>query len=198
MIIVDLPRSPVARKIDWTLVQPTQVNRPEFGHGRPRASILAQAVYWTARVEYPVIQGEAKFRPWRSALTRLQGRANGFRLVAVEGPQQRFYSEVVVDGAGQQGYTLLTRGWAAGAYLLDGMFITIGESLFQVVADTEIASLSGKLAISIMPQLPPDLADGVAVEVNKPWALMNLASDQQGWTVDIGQQYTVAFDCVGG
>lgn len=197
MITIDLPRYPVARKIDWSLVQPTQVNRPEFGYGHPRSTILARAAYWTARVEYPVIQGEARFRPWRSALTRLQGRANAFRLVAVEGPQQRFYSEVVVDGAGQQGYTLLTRGWAEGAYLLDGMFITIGESLFQVVADSEIASTTGKLAISVMPQLPADLTDGVTIEVNKPWALMNLANDQQGWTVDVGQQYLVAFDCTG-
>lgn len=196
-MIINLPSYPVARKIDWRPVQPSQSNRPEFGQGRPRTTILPQSAYWTAHVEYPTITGEGLFRPWRSALMRLQGRANAFRLIAVEGPQQKMKMTVLVDGAGQQGYTLNTRGWIQNTFLLDGMFVTIGEDLYQVVANTLPAPENGKLTISIMPQLPNGLADGVAVEVNLPWSLMNLASDQQGWTVDVGQQYSVAFDCEG-
>jgi len=194
MIIIDLPRYPSAAKIDWKPVQPTQVNRSEFGAGS-RSTILPQGAYWSARVEYPVVLGEVRFRPWRSALMRLQGRANAFRLGAAEGRQQRVFMTVLVDGAGQRGYAVKTRGWVPGTFLLDGMFVTIGEKLHQVVADTDIAGADGKLTISIMPQLADKLADGVRVEVDEPWALMRLTSDQQGWTVDRGQQYSVGFEC---
>lgn len=194
MIIVDLPRYPVAAKIDWKPVQPTQVNRSEFGAGS-RATILAQAAYWAAHVEYPEVVGEPRFRPWRSALMRLQGRANAFRIGAAEGRQQSVFMTVLVDGANQRGYAVKTRGWVPGTFLLDGMFVTIGERLHQVVADTDIVGADGKLTISIMPQLADKLADGVRVEVDEPWALMRLASDQQGWTVSPGQRYSVSFDC---
>jgi hypothetical protein len=194
MIIIDLPVFPAPAKIDWKPRQPTQVNRSEFT-GTTRAVILAQAPYWAASVSYPTIAGERAFRPWRSALMRLQGRANAFRISACEGPQHRAYQEVVVDGAGQQGYNIALRGFFPGVQLLDGMFVTIGEDLHQVVADTLIAAADGKLTVSIMPHLAGGIPDGLAVETMNPWALMQMTTDQQGWTVDVGQRYSVSFDC---
>lgn len=194
MITVALPERPVAAKIDWRPRQPAQVNRSEFT-GRSRSVILAEAPFWAAGVTYPTIIGEAAFRPWRSALMRLQGRANAFRLVAVEGPQHQVAQAVVVDGAGQTGYSLAVRGFEPGEYMLDGMFVTVGDRLLQVVADTVQAGADGKLTLSVMPHLPAGLADGAEIETRLPWALMRLAQDQQGWTVDRGQQYSVSFDC---
>ncbi|GEM_PF-2625214 len=193
-MIVDLPPAPVAAKIDWKPRQPSQVNRSEFS-GTTRTVILAQAPFWAASVSYPTIVGEARFRPWRSALMRLQGRVNPFRLVACEGPQHKVHQLVVVDGAGQQGYSVRTRGWQPGTGLSDGMFITIGEKLHQVVASTALAGADGKLTIAVMPHLANALSDGMSIETRRPWALMKLATDQQGWTVDVGQQYSVSFDC---
>ena len=194
MIIIDLPRYPVAAKIDWKPRQPTQVNRSEFT-GATRTVILAQAPFWAASVSYPAVVGERRFRPWRSALMRLQGRANPFRLSACEGPQHDFFQQVVVDGAGQQGYSLKVRGVLPGTQLLDGMFVTVGEDLYQIVADTPLAGASGKLTLSIMPHLAGGFPDGLAIETMRPWALMQLSTDQQGWTVDVGQKYSVSFDC---
>lgn len=195
-MIVDLPVYPAPAKIDWKPRQPSQVNRSQFT-GKTRTVILAEAPFWAAWVSYPEIIGEAKFRPWRSALMRLQGRVNPFRLSACEGPQHRILQRVVVDGAGQTGYVVQTRGWFPGSGLLDGMFVTIGEALHQVVASTGLAGADGKLTIAIMPQIAGGVADGVAIETRRPWALMKLTSDQQGWTVDVGQKYSVSFDCEG-
>lgn len=194
MIIIDLPRYPVAAKIDWKPRQPTQVNRSEFT-GQTRTVILAQAPFWAASVSYPVITGEKIFRPWRSALMRLQGRANAFRLGACEGPQHKFHQQVVVDGAGQRGYALKVRGVLSGMQFLDGMFVTVGEDLYQIVADTPLAGANGKLTLSIMPHLAEGFPDGLAIETMRPWALMQMSTDQQGWTVDVGQKYSVTFDC---
>ena len=194
MIIIDLPRYPVAAKIDWKPCQPTQVNRSEFT-GKSRSVVLAQAPYWSASVSYPTILGEAAFRPWRSALMRLQGRAHAFRLGACEGPQHTFHQRVVVDGAGQQSYALAVRGLVPGTQLLDGMFVTIGEDLHQLVADTPLAGIAGKVTLSIMPHLAVGIPDGLSIETMRPWALMQMTSDQQGWTVDRGQQYSVSYGC---
>ena len=195
-MIVDLPKEPAPAKIEWKPRQPSQVNRSEFT-GKTRTVILGEASFWAASVSYPEIIGEAKFRSWRSALMRLQGRVNAFRLSACEGPQHRILQRVVVDGSGQTGYTVKTRGWYPGTGLSDGMFVTIGEDLHQVVANTGLAGPDGKLTIAIMPHIAGGVADGVAIETRRPWALMKLASDQQGWTVDVGQKYTVSFDCEG-
>ena len=193
MIIVDLPRT-IAAKIDWKPRQPSQVNRSEFT-GASRGVILAEAPFWAASVSYPPIMGEAAFRPWRSALMRLQGRVNAFRIIACEGPQHDHHQRVVVDGAGQQGFALKVRGVLANTQLLDGMFVTVGENLHQVVADTPLAGADGKLTLSLMPHVANGVADGLAVETLRPWALMQMTTDQQGWTVDKGQQYSVSFDC---
>lgn len=193
-MIVDLPAAPVAAKIDWKPRQPSQVNRSEFT-GKSRTVILAMAPFWAASVSYPIIKGEARFRPWRSALMRLQGRANPFRLCACEGPQHQELQAVVVDGAGQQGYSLQTRGWLRGTGLLDGMFVTVGEKLHQVVASTGLAGADGKLTIAVMPHIANGVADGVRIETCRPWALMKMSTDQQGWTVDVGQAYSVSFEC---
>jgi hypothetical protein len=193
-MIVSLPADPVAAKIDWKPRQPSQVNRSEFT-GKTRTVILAVAPFWAASVSYPTIKGEARFRPWRSALMRLQGRVNPFRLGACEGPQHQELQSVVVDGAGQTGYSLRTRGWVPGTGLADGMFVTVGEKLHQVVANTGLAGDDGNLTIAVMPHIANGVADAVHVETRRPWALMKLATDQQGWTVDVGQQYSVSFDC---
>ncbi|GAM00569.1 hypothetical protein [Sphingomonas parapaucimobilis] len=195
MIIVPMPTSPTAAsEIPWKLKQPSQSNRG--WKGKRRTTILPEAARWSAEVDMPVIRGEASFRPWRSFLAQLQGRANAFKLVAVEGPQFKFHQVVVIDGTGQKGGTLKTRGWQPGARLLDGMFITAGDRLLQVIGDHPIVGADGKLTVTVLPTIPEGLADGAHVEVRLPYALMSLDTDEQGWTVGVGQQYKVSFPVV--
>lgn len=194
-MLVAMPQFPrAAAKIEWKLRQPSQMNRGEFT-GYRRVTILAEAPRWTAHVEYPPIIGERAARPWRSFFAQLQGRAGTFQLVACEAPQVEVFQQVVVDGAGQTGNTLATRGWQAGAWLGNGMFVTVGDRLHQVVATSPIAGADGKVTLSIIPYLENDLADGVTVETRLPWALMSLSDDSAGWSVGTNQQYAIAFDC---
>jgi len=194
MIHVDLPAAPVAAEIEWEPHQPSQTNESEFT-GTDRTVILAQAPFWTAKVTYPTIIGEARFRPWRSALMRLQGRANAFRLVAVEGPQHGEHQAVVIDGVGQTGFALATRGWQPGTGLNDGMMVTVGDQLLQLVADTGLAGADGKLTLKVLPHIPAGLVDGGPVETRLPWALMRMTTDAPGWKVGRGQQYAITFEC---
>lgn len=193
-MLIDMPRTPVAAEIEWMLDRPGQTNRSEFnGEGGGRTNILAGGARWSAKVTMPKQLGERAFRPWRSFLARVRGRANTFRVIAVEGRQLPFFCTIVVDGADQKGYALKTRGWYAGAQMLDGMFLTVGDRLLVVAGNTAIAGADGRLTIAVEPLIPGKLVDGAAVEVHLPYAVLQIADTKAGYTVSVGQMYSVAF-----
>ena len=194
-MLIDMPATPVAAEIEWMLDQPSQTNRSEFnGQGGGRTNILAGGSRWSAKVTMPTVLSERQFRPWRSFLARVRGRANTFRVVAVEGPQIAMHCTVVVDGADQKGYALKTRGWLRGLQMLDGMFLTVGDHLLVVAGDTAIAGADGKLTIAVEPLIPGNLPDGAAVEVHRPYAVLEMSSSKAGYTVGRGQTYSVSFE----
>jgi len=189
-MLITMPASPVPSSVDWRLRQPTQANRSEFT-GRRRVTILAEAPRWSAQVKLPAIRGEKAVRPWRTFLARTQGQANSFRLEAVEGAQFAGPGIVVVDGAGQTGFTLATKGWRPDTYIQD-VFVTVADQLVQVVGRV-IAGTDGRAVLPIMPHLRLPTVDGVAVEVVRPYALVSMAGPEAGWLVDVGQRYSVEF-----
>ena len=85
MSVITLPDNNF-RSINWTLVQPTQVNRSEFTSAR-QVMQLPGASYWKVSADHVPIRGEANIRSWRSFLAKLRGQTNTFRLPAVEGAQ---------------------------------------------------------------------------------------------------------------
>lgn len=193
-MLIEMPRSPVPAEVEWTLDQPSQTNRSEFGGpGGGRTNILAGGARWSARITMPVVLHERQFRPWRSFLARARGRANTFRVVAVEEPQLRVFCTVVVDGEGQKGYQLVTRGWARGLQMLDGMFLSVGGALLVVNGNTMIAGEDGKLTVAVEPLIPEGLLDGQPIEVHRPVAELQMADSKAGYTVGRGQTYSVSF-----
>ena len=168
--------------------EPERIN----GRGGARTNILAGGARWFAKVTMPVVLSERQFRPWRSFLAKVRGRANVFRVKAVEQPQIRFHCVVVADGAGQKGYSLKTKGWLPGAQMLDGMFLTIGDTLLVVDGDTVIA---GRREADDRgePLIPEGVADGATIEVHEPWALLQMSDTRSGYTVGRGQTYSVSF-----
>lgn len=194
-MILDLPRYPVAAEIQWDLSQPSQVTESEFARAT-RVTILSDKPKWTAKVKYPTIRGEQNFLPWRAALARLRGRAGIFRLIACERPQEilRSAGAFVVDGAGQRGTMITTRGWVPGTAMLGGYFVTIADRLYQVLS-TAIADGTGRMAIEILPEIGEGVADGTTIEAIQPYAAMSMTEDRAGWTVGVGQAYDIAFDC---
>ncbi len=91
----------------------------------------------------------------------------------------------VVDGAGQAGSVLLTRGWQANlaGILLRGDLVAFdtasGRELKRVIADANSDS-AGKASLQIRPALRKPPADGVAIVTEDASCIMRLADDQQG------------------
>lgn len=85
MAIIALPDNQF-RSVQWTLVQPTQVNRSEFTSAR-QVMQLPGASYWRASAEHAPIVGEAGIRAWRAFIAKAQGQASTFNLPATESQQ---------------------------------------------------------------------------------------------------------------
>jgi hypothetical protein len=194
MALIMMPADPKPVEIKWRLKQPTQVNRSEWT-GRRKVTVLATAPRWTAQVTMPPLIREKAILPWRVFLARCMGQAHTFRLVAVEGRQQRFPLGLIeVDGGGQTGFFLNTRGWTPQAYLTAGRMITVGDQLLHLTEQV-IADASGRARLPIMPYLRGSPPDGSPIEAMRPYAVMAMSEDENGWDVGKGQQYSVSFNC---
>lgn len=193
-MLVELPRYPRApAEVTWKLRQPSQANRSEFTGAR-RVTILAESPRWTAQVKYPPIIGERQIRPWRAALAMMQGRAGTFRLPAFEQSQRTFRSsEITIDGDGQIGSAIATRGWSPGAAMLIGWFVEIGDGLHQVVKQS-MADAQGKMVLNVIPYVA-GRPHGTTIEAIVPCGTMSLSDDEAGWTVGPGQKYEISFNC---
>jgi hypothetical protein len=193
MSIIAMPASPVPAEVAWNLNQPTQVNR-SIVTGKRRVAILAAAPRWSADVRFPPMLGEPAVWALRAFLAACQGRANSFRLVAVERTQITGLT-VRVNGANQYGTSLVTNGWGvAGTKLKAGQFVTLNDQLLQLTADVVVGG-GGTATLQFEPWLRGVPADNQLLEVSRPFAMMSLAEDDAGWTVSPGQRYSIAFKC---
>lgn len=192
-MLITMPASPVAADIDWTIDQPGEANRSEVT-GKRRVTLLPAAPRWFAKVTLPPIVGEARVLDWRAFVVDCDGIANCFRLIACERPQISGVA-VTVRGGGQSGHSILTQGWgAAGEKLKRGQMVTIGDQLLMLQAPV-VADADGRATITFKPYIRMIPADGAAVEVARPYAVMAMSDPKAGWKVGIGQNYAIAFDC---
>lgn len=193
MTVLTMPRKPWIKSIEWTIDEPAQVNRSEFTGAR-RVQEYERSPRWSATVTLVTVLGEPAMKPFRAFLQRCKGPSKSFRLPATENPQIHARGVVVVDGAGQEGFTLATKGWVPGAYLLEGDFLTIGNQLIGIDA-LVIADEDGKAEIPLLQYLRSSPANEAAVEVRDPYAVMSLLEPKNGWKVDPGQEYSAQFAC---
>lgn len=192
-MLITMPASPVAASIDWDIDQPGQANRAEFT-GKRRVTLLTAAPRWYAKVTLPPILGEARVLDWRAFVVDCDGIANSFRVVACERAQITGVA-VSVKGAGQSGKSLVTKGWgAAGQKLRRGQMVTINDQLLMLQAPV-VADANGEAVLTFKPYIRFIPADGAAVEVARPYAVMSMSDPKNGWKVGIGQNYAVSFDC---
>ncbi len=134
---------------------------------------------------------------WEYQIEMAQSRGRyGRRLAAffaqLGGPRGRFLfrdpsiaqslgaGEPLVDGAGQSGKVLATRGWVANEpALLAGDFLSLGADsatrLYQVTADA-IADAEGRATLNLVPRLRASPADSAPLEVTAPVVLLRLAA----------------------
>lgn len=187
MAIIALPSAAGIKRVAWDLDQPAQVNRSDWTKSRQVVTGPGRSM-WSGTADLVVKRGEAAMLDVEAFLVDLEGQVNKFRLRIVENPQLPGAHSVVVDGAGQSGRALGVRGGVAGETLLRGHKVTVDDQCV-VLMESATFGIDGKTTLHFKPSLRLSPADGDAVEVVWPTAIVALTASSVGWSVDPGQQY---------
>ncbi len=146
-----------------------------------------QGGFWTLSVTWDLMHWE-EAAPFVAVLTKLRGMGGTFLFgdPITAQPLGNAVGAPVVDGFGQTGLELLTRGWNPGApdVLKAGDNIQIGTGaqtrLHKVVADAS-ADAGGLVTLDIWPRLRESPADGTAIVTQNPLGTFRLASNARAW-----------------
>lgn len=184
--------SGLIQTVNWTLITTGQSTESTWtGHGKDQPGGHA---WFEAEVVWAPMIGSAVYRR-RAFLAKAAMKGNTFRLEMVDGPDQSALTSVLVKGAGQSGYSLITDGWgAAGTKLLEGQFITVGGQGIMLGADA-VANGSGEVTLSLTSPVRVSPADNAAVEVKRPYSTMKIPATRVGWSVGPGAIYGASFQC---
>lgn len=132
--------------------------------------------WWEAQVSFtPMTRLSHDY--WTAFLADCRGTSNAFMIgdPKARSPKGSPSGVPVVAGAGQTGYSLVTRGWTPGKsrLLLVGDFIQIGYRLYKV-RDQVNSDASGDATLSIWPNLRDLPADGTVIQCSNCKGLFRL------------------------
>lgn len=159
-----------------------------------------QGQVWTLEVEYAPL-GRAEAEALVAALCSLNGREGTFLFgdSANKAPRGVGIGTPVINGGGQTGEDISTRGWAAGVtgILKAGDWVQIGSGsasrLHKVLADTN-SNGSGVSTLTLWPRVRTAWADGSAINTTFPKGVFALTTDGLDWSVDVAHRYGLKFE----
>jgi hypothetical protein len=193
--IISLPTTPAApATVEFTAQDVVAVSISPFS-GQQQTQDW-QASYLEASISMPALT-HAQAQQWIAFLMSLRGQANVFQfgdpLAAV--PRGSALGTPLVDGAGQTGYLVATKGWTASAagVLLPGDWIQIGYRIYRTLA-IATADGAGKLVLSIWPQLRESPADGAAITLTNTKGLWRLMENARKWSITGSRMYGMQFN----
>lgn len=161
-----------------------------------------QGQVWNLDVEYaPLARAEAEALV--AALCSLNGREGTFLFgdSANKAPRGTATGTPVVNGAGQTGEDISTRGWSASVtgILKAGDWIQLGTGatarLHKVLADAN-SNGSGVATLTLWPRVRTAWADGAAIVTTFPKGNFALTTDGMDWSVDVAHRYGLKFSAV--
>jgi hypothetical protein len=198
MAIIALPATTrFARKIEWTLDRPAQVNRSGWT-GRRQVVANPWHGMWRAQVELVPIIGEANVRPTRAFLAKLKGQINTFLLPAVEGDQHSYVSPftgTVVSGAAGASTMVVGSMPAFVTYLTAGCLMQIplpsGKNQMVMLTQDLVSDSFGVGTATFEPPLRETAAVSTAIEAKRPCCEVALAGSSISWGVEPGKIYGV-------
>lgn len=182
-MILDFPAGIVPGQLTWHLRANTQTHTSPFD-GSSQTLELPGA-RWIAEMRFDVLT-ENEWRVLTAFVARLGGAAGRFRLSPIHAPRRAVAGGApAVNGAGQGGLALSTRGWAAGAVVMRaGDFLSYvdpaGRDMLHVVTADAASDGAGVAAIPIRPQIRRAPADGVGINIAAPRCVVKLADDDEG------------------
>lgn len=173
--------------IDWPAhIKPRRMSWGRRFNNRALTSPLSQSQqiagapgsYWQCSLSFPSLSREQE-RVLSTFIGSLQGMAGTFRLRPWTRPPGPSVGNAVVDGAGQRGAQITSRGWNASRVVLrQGDYITVNDQLLEVLTDVS-SNAQGRAIIPVSPWLRSSPASGSEINYQAPYAVMRLTQDEQ-------------------
>lgn len=188
MTIYTLPTI-VATELKWSLQTNTMTFSSPLSNATQRMEL--PGARWSASLSFRDLQ-QAEHREWMATLAQLRGAAGSCYLSPSFGNPLMGAGggNPVVAGANQTGNSLTISGGpnSATAWLKKGDYFSfdngLGQRELKIVTAAVNTNGSGAATITFEPPIRSAPANGAAVEINAPSAIMRLVDDSQAqWTI---------------
>ena len=154
---------------------------------------------WEAEISLPPMTRQ-NAAAWCAWLLALRGGLGTFTLGpsgSAKTPRGVATGTPLINGSGQLGKTVNTKGWTAGVtgILKAGDFLSFGvsiERLFMNLIDAN-SDGSGNATLEIFPRLKEATTDNDPITAVSPGGLFRLDQNEAEWTIDSAQFYGIEF-----
>lgn len=197
MTVYTPPRAPAPQSSTIKPRSVVAVSESPFTYEQQAQAATGQG--WQIEITLPPMK-RAKAAPWLAFFLRINGREHTFTMGDSDArrPLGVATGAPVVDGAGQSGTALVTRGWTPDTpgILLAGSYVQIGTRLFMTTADAD-SDATGAATLSIWPRIG-NVAGRAAPADGAPLILENTVGlwrldEMPEWPSDAASFYTLSF-----
>jgi hypothetical protein len=163
-------------------------------------SLSSQSQTWAGQIWYADISlprmARANGETWAAALSSLNGKEGSLLIgdTANKTPRGIGTGTPLVNGGGQSGYTLNTKGWTASktGIMKAGDWLQLGAGatarLYKVIFDAN-SDAGGLASLTVWPQLRSSPADSAAITIAPAQGKFMLAKEPE-WTIGADHIYT--------
>ena len=195
--IVELPESACFAEILFSIER--VVGLTVSPYSRESQAFKWPGEQWKVDLTLPPMTNRAVANEWKAFGVAMEGKYGQFYIGDPSGkePLGVATGTPLVDGAGQLGNTLNTKGWTHNItnILKAGDYIQVGTGvaarLHMNMTDVD-SDGSGDAELTLQPALRYAPADGVAITVHNPVGLFRLASNSFSWRVSPGPVYRIS------
>jgi hypothetical protein len=158
--------------------------------------------WWEAEITFPPMKRN-KAEEVAAFLLKLNGRFGTFLMGDAANTQPRGVATGVplVNGAGQTGNQLNTKGWtpSVSGILRAGDWVQLGAGsatrLHKVLDDAD-SSASGEATLTLFPDLRSSPADNAILTITNPKGIWRLSANDIDYTIQTGQFYGITLACM--
>lgn len=200
-ILIDVPQTSCAASVSMTLTRVIGVTQSPFT--LTTQTFKWPGEQWSMQFQMPPMTRREIAAQWYSFALKLDGTFNNFLMgdPSARVPLGTPTGTPVIDGAGQQGNSINTRGWAPNSpnVLMSGDYIQIGTGIaskLHMVVDNASANASGEAVLNIVPALRTSPNDGVGIITNNARGVFRLTDNSFSWSVSPGPVYRLSFSAV--
>ena len=193
--LIEVPEFLRLSTVTMTLVKAVGISKSPFTF--QETAYEWDGEQWLIDIVIPPITDRRLAGKYKAFLLKLRGEVNNFLLgdPSCSTPLGVATGIPLVNGGGQTGNTLSTKGWTPSidGILLEGDYIQIGTGLnarlHMVVSDVN-SDGSGNASISVIPSLRYSPADNAQIIVNSPKGVFKFDSSDVSWSADPSNIYT--------